>query len=234
MKIAHRELPTAKAAILILGNLEKQLRDVTTPLKMLNEAILPVFGIRSDLQVIRRIGSTRLCKILWSLRNSKLPLRDYNRIFQLGRNGTANDTTFPTVWGSWRSLIERFNLGDELPLGEWLKIVDTAVKQGWGEPSQLAQVDHATFSAVATCHALPPLAIQLWKAAILVSPDASIGQTMVLTGASADAETLIKKLKLATWKVSSVRRDVASSLRELRLGRDFSTWARPLSSRRSV
>ena len=136
--------------------------DTTTPLKKLRESIIPVWGIRWDSQVIRRLSSGRIDEILWSLRNPKLPMKHYNRICSLWRAGLKRDATFPIDWGNWRALIERFNLDDALPLGG-LSVVDTCVETGWEEPTHLALSDAASFSAVATCRKLPFISHHLWK-----------------------------------------------------------------------
>ena len=103
MDILHREPATTQAARLILDNLQKQLRDTSTPRKQLIEAITPAFGIRRDPQVIQMIGPERLRDILRSLRNSKPPRGDYGRINELWNKGIATDNTFPIAWGHWRA-----------------------------------------------------------------------------------------------------------------------------------
>ena len=73
MDIPHRYLATAHAARLVIDRLRTHLMGTSTPRNKLIEAAIPVFGIRWDAQGINRIGSERLCDILWSLRNSELP-----------------------------------------------------------------------------------------------------------------------------------------------------------------
>ena len=206
---------------MVLDNLQKQLGDTSTPLKKLIEAITPIFGIRWDLQVIQRIGSKRLNDIMWSLRNSRLPQKEYARIGDLWRIGAATDGTFPTAWEAWRAILERFNLDDEFPLAKWLPIVDGCIKQGWKEPSELASADAMSFQAVATARSFDPVAIQLWKASVLVFADISEGSSLALKGASANAEQLISRLKATTWVASAVNKDVTKSLGKLRMPKDF-------------
>ena len=195
MEIPNRDLATARAAELVLANLERQLVDPTNPIKLISQALLPVFGIRWDADVIRRVSPGRLRKILWSLRNSKLSTQDYNRVRDLWVTGFGQEIIFPAAWEAWRSLIERFNLDDELRLEAWLPIVDTIIKLGWKEPSHLALADFNSFNAIATHHAWPPTSAQLWKASVIVFAPTSAASTLNLKGASADAETLIEKIK---------------------------------------
>ena len=83
MNIPHRELATAKAAKLVVANLQSKINCKTTPFKELNEAIIPLFGIRWDLAVVRRVGARELRHILRCLRNSPLSKTDYNRVSEL-------------------------------------------------------------------------------------------------------------------------------------------------------
>ena len=72
MNIPQRDIATAEAAKLVLKNLDNALRDTKAPKKLIQAALIPVFGIRWDAQVIRRITRDRLCAILCALRNSNL------------------------------------------------------------------------------------------------------------------------------------------------------------------
>ena len=221
MEIPHRDLATAQAARLVLNNLAKHLFCRSTTRKQLIEALIPVFGIRWDVRVLRRIGTKRLLELLCALRNSAVPRPEYDRISELWKAGLANETTFPVAWEPWRALIERFNLDDELPLSAWLIIVDTCIKQGWGEPTHLAKADYSSFTAVAHSHSFDPLAHQLWKAAVLVFAGNSAGEILNLRGASADAESLLRQLRLANRATLAVTRDVNSSLAKLRMPKSF-------------
>ena len=226
MDIPHRELATTQAARLVLDHLKTHQRDTPTPRQKLIEALIPVFGIRWGSQIIRRIGPIRLCDILWSLRNSKLPQSECNRVNELWHQGLATDNTPPntskTKWEARRALIERFNLDGEIPLAKWLVIVDVCVKQGWLGPSRLATADSLSFTTVVTAHSLDPLDIPLWEASVLVSTGISEGATIALKGASANAEQLIKRLKATSWVSSAVTKDASKPLRKPRLPKTFS------------
>ena len=72
MHIPQREVATAEAAKLVVSRLQTVLADLSSPKKMIVDAALPIFGIRWNAAVIRRVGKEPLRRILWSLRNSKL------------------------------------------------------------------------------------------------------------------------------------------------------------------
>ena len=222
MEIPHRELATFRAARLVVENLSRKLGSTETSAKVLSDAIIPLFGIRWGVGVIRRVGAPLLRHILWQLRNSKLPDRDYNRVSELWKTGIANKATFPALWESWRSLIERFNLDDELPLGGRFVIVDTCIKQHWGDPSLLARVGANSFTAFVTRRNLDLAAFKLWKAAVLIFADASDGVVLALQGASGDAETFIKRVESIAIADNAVRNEVSDSMRRLKLPKSFS------------
>ena len=99
MEIHHTELSTANAAKLFVVNLLSKLNCKTAPHKELNEAIIPLFGIRWDLVAIRRVGARLIRRILWCIRNSKLPDKEYNRITHLWDTGVATTDSFPRRMG---------------------------------------------------------------------------------------------------------------------------------------
>ena len=127
-----------------------------------------------------------------ALRNSKLPTKGYNTLPELWHTGIAIDTAFTDKWECWRALIERFNLDDELPLGEWTPIIDTCVKAGWTCPAKLAIADDHSFANIMHASALPTTSLQLRKAAVLFPTDVSSGAVSALGGASGNAESLFR------------------------------------------
>ena len=118
-------------------------------------------GIRWDIGGIRSVTAGQLSRILRSFRNSRVPLKDYNRLGTLRHNGQANEATSPLAGVGWRALIKRFNVDDELPLEEWIAIVDSCIKLGWEVPSSLALSDThppphpPSFAAFVTRRSLP-------------------------------------------------------------------------------
>ena len=58
MNIPQRDITTAEAAKLVLRNLDNTLRDTKAPKKLIQTALIPVFGIRWDAQVIEGLQAT--------------------------------------------------------------------------------------------------------------------------------------------------------------------------------
>ena len=222
MEIPHREIATIHAAKLVVTNLMGKLKHPETPLKEVREAIIPLFGIRWDLNVVRGVGSSLLRHILWSLRNSELSVKEYNQVSRLWKDGVANSGEFPLAWESWRTLIERFNLDDNLKLEDWIVVIDSCIKSGWKEPYQLAKIDAETFRSFQNKNSLPEISNQLWKAAILLHAECSAGASLALKGASGDAELLLTRLKAVSLADSAIRTDVSESLHKLKLPKSFS------------
>ena len=194
MEIPHRDLATARAADLVVKNLGATLNDTTASAKKLSDAIIPLFGIRWNIDVIRRVGARELRHVLWRLRNSKLSDRDYNRVRELWEFGVAEGSASPAAWETWRTLIERFNLDDERPWADWFVLVDTLKKIGWNEPTNLAKIEAATFNAFREKYSFHYGSIQIWRAAVLVFTDTSAGSAITLKGACEDAESLFNSV----------------------------------------
>ena len=90
--------------------------------------------------------------------------------------------------GSWRSISERFDVDDEIPLRDWSIILDACIKLWRGEPSSLAKVGFLSFNTAANTIQLNATAIQILKADFLVFTEISAGAMLSLKGASGDAE----------------------------------------------
>ena len=124
--------------------------------------------------------------------------------------------------GGRRTLIERFNLDDEIPLGEWFVVVDTCIKLGRAEPAKLALVDALTFNATIAKYELKIETSQLWRACVLVFVDTSAGSSLALKGVSGDAESLIIRLKAVSLAGSAIRKEVSDSMHSMKLPKSFS------------
>ena len=80
MLIPNRDIATSEAANLVLTRLVKILDGVPAPKKMLIEAVFPIFGIRRNATILRRVGKEKLLGISRPRRNSKIDLGSYLRI----------------------------------------------------------------------------------------------------------------------------------------------------------
>ena len=140
-----RASATAAAANLVLASLHRVVRDAQASERALTTAILPVFGIRWSVEVIRRIGSTHVAgsrylnNLLLLLRNSNLKLADYNRASQLWANAFFNDpTNVPDSWEAWRGIDELFDLDDTRTLRGWTPVVQWVANLGFLGPERLS------------------------------------------------------------------------------------------------
>ena len=219
MNIPQRDIATAEAAKLVLGNLERTLRDTKAPRKLIQLAIIPVFGIRWDAQVIRRLTRNRLCRILCSLRNSKLDPLTYRRVSLLWHSASETNNDFPTAWGPWRVTIERFNLDDETKLQDWIEVIDTFIKLGWDAPQKLALVPATQLRPAMEGHPKALQASQLWTASTLLFADLSAASFHVLKGASVNAENFIEQVRSAAQCSRIARTSVKAALNKAKISR---------------
>ena len=182
MNIPQRDIETAEAAKLVLSNLERALHDTKAPEKLLQAALLPVFGIIWDSQVIRSITRDRLCRILCSLRNSKLGPASYRKVSLLWQTASETVSDLPSAWEPWRAVIERFNLDDEMKLIDWVEVIDTFIKLGWGAPQKLALVPATQLRPALEGYPKALQASQLWTAPTLLFADLSSASFLALKG----------------------------------------------------
>ena len=145
MEFPDRASPTSAAAYLVLASLHRVVRDAQASERTLTAAIVPVFGIRRYVEVIRRVGpstvagSRYLNNLLLLLRNPKLKLADYNRASQLWANAFFNDpTNVPDSWEAWRGIDELFDLDDTRTLRGWTPVVQWVANLGFLGPERLS------------------------------------------------------------------------------------------------
>ena len=195
------------------------MRDTNAPKKLLQKAIIPVFGIRWNAQVIRRITSNRLCKILCSLRNSKLDALTYRRLTLFWHSASETSSDFPSEWEPWRAAIERFNLDDEMKLNEWIEVIDTFIKLGWDAPQKLALIPATQLRPALEGHPKALQASQLWTACTLLFADLSSASLLVLKGASENAEKFLQRLNSAALCSSVARSSVKAALNRAKISK---------------
>ena len=220
MFIPQRDLATSQAANIVLTALVRTLADVSSPKKEIIKAVLPIFGIRWNATVIRRVGKEKLRKILWSLRNSKLDLGSYLKVRALWLSADVDEAIFPQRWEPWLTVIERFNLDSDYQLSSWVPVIDTFEKRGWNTPNKLALINHALLQAALADYPQREQALQLWTATVLLFPDLSPASYLILLGASSDAEKLTRKLRTAPLRIKAVIKDTNRGIPELRLSKN--------------
>ena len=219
MNIPQRDIATAEAAKLVLRSLDNTLKDTKAPMKLIQAALIPVFGIRWNAQVIRRITRERLCNILSRLRNSKLDPLTYRRVSLLWHTASETLSDFPTAWEPWRTTIERFNLDDEMQLKDWIEVIDTFVKLGWGSPQKLSLIPATQLRPAVEWHPKALQATQLWTASTLLFADLSSASFHVLKGASENAEKFLQRVKSTTLCSKASRSDVKAALNRSKISK---------------
>ena len=219
MNIPQRDIATAEAAKLALASLERTLRDTQAPKKLIQKAIIPIFGIRWNAQVTRRITRNRLCAILYKLRNSKLDPLTYRRVSLFWQSASETSSDFPSGWEPWRAAIERFTLDDEMQLKDWIEVIDTFIKLGWDAPQKLALIPATQLRPALEGHPKALQASQLWTACTLLFADLSSASLLVLKGASDNAEKFLKRLNSAALCSSVARSDVKAELNRARISK---------------
>ena len=219
MHIPQRDVATAEEANLALSSLQKVLSDTTPPKKLIRNALIPVFSIRWGAQVIRRVTRDRLCRVLCSLRNSKLDSDTYRKISLLRHTSSETETDFPQAWTEWRATIERFNLDDEFKISEWIEVIDTFAKLGWDPPTKLALVSPTQLRTALEGHSKGTAAIQLWTDAVLLFADLSSASFIVLNGASENAEKFLHRLKSDQLCANAARSDIKTALSKSKISK---------------
>ena len=107
MDIPNRDIATAEASGLVLARLRRVFVDATSPKNPTPQAIVPIFGIRWYVRVVRRITFGRLWGILWSLRNSKIDQGGYGKVGQLWLEACEADAESPADWAVRGVILER-------------------------------------------------------------------------------------------------------------------------------
>ena len=221
MLIPHRDLATSGAANLVITQLVNILKDVTSPKKMIIQDVTPIFRIRRNATVLRRVGKEKLRKVLWSMRNSKLDLGTYLKVRILWLSANTDEDDFPQLWEPWRSVIERFNLDDEHKPAFRAPAIDAFIKKGWGAPRKLALIKNPLLQAALTDFPRREADLQLWTATVLLFTDLSSASYLLLKGAASDAEKLISQLRSSPLRLSAVLSDTYSGANKLRLSKKF-------------
>ena len=108
----NRDVAISTAASVVLGKVFAQTSDANTTARQLIQAIMPLYGVSCDRAVIRRADNkSRIDKLFWPLRNSKLPTAEYGRLGSFFMNAYGAVSPLPGDLSGWRLLTERFRFG---------------------------------------------------------------------------------------------------------------------------
>ena len=219
MHIPQWDIAAGQAEELVRDNMRKVSRGTPSPKKLIQDALIPVFGIRWDASAGRRVKSTRICNIIWHIRNSKLDSLTYRGISLLRNTFIEEETDPPSAWADWGAAIERFNLDGEFNLSEWAEVIETSTKLGWSSPSKLALVSSTQLRTSIEGHAKGTAALQLRTASALLFADVSSDAFLVLKGASGNAGKIIRRLKNAHLCSNAARPDVKTALNKSKISK---------------
>ena len=101
---------TIAASDLVLKNVERTLRDTSTPINRIRAALVPLFGIQWNKQVICGLAANRFNDILKKLRNRGIDTTSYDKLAALWQDAFTVSTAQPPKWKMWVPLIQRFRL----------------------------------------------------------------------------------------------------------------------------
>ena len=222
--ISNRDIAIAAAAELALAHLNLSIRATPATSLLLEQAIVPIFGIRWSAQALRRVGTSSLNEILCLLRNSPLSQASYARLAQLWKDALLVDpANFPLDWEIWRSLIENFNLDERFPLVTWIPVAQWCLGHNHTSPPTLALATAGALTLTATDFSPQSQLHLLWRTSVIAFADHSPATTARLTGSSRCAEDFRRHLKATDLKSSHSAKRIRISCERLRLERTFLT-----------
>ena len=211
METVDRDVATAHVAASLATRLEKALLGPADNPASLKDAEFPLFGIRWAREVVQKVGPRWLNRLLAFSRNSPLTISSYRSTASLLKDAMKDDLSFPPVWENWRVLSERFGLDTKSPLPNLLPVVHWRALQGWFRPFELSAPSFAEIKMRDSVLPDPPIAVDLWKAAVLVYASTSEGPGPALRGVSQEAEAIITRVRDASLQASASALDVARS-----------------------
>ena len=208
MDIANRVLATTESADLAVKALERTAAGRDPPAQDLFCAIIPVFEIRWSSEVVRRIGSSRINPLIRRLRNSNLPLDRYNRIDSMWKGAISNDVSnFPKPWDGWRSIGERFGMGEVADLIDWLPVGQWFVDQKLHDPRRLDAATQSQLNTLLSGATVASDARKLGRSAAIAfaesPPPAGVLESMMHP--RPDADSLLKDVRDAPFSRSDRR-----------------------------
>ena len=195
MEIKNRNIAVTSAALIVLNETNKVVANPRASSKELVRAIIPLFGIRWNKEVCQRVGGGDITKLLYRLRNSKLPPSSYQRVSDLFNTACSLEGPLPPNWVEWLNIIEKFELDNSISLENWREIINDIRAIGFESPLMLAGIRIREATQTFYDLSKPKESRLLWQACALQFFEPSDGNLLVLQDASKDAERLIEKLK---------------------------------------
>ena len=128
---------------------------------------------------------------------------------------------FPSEWGTCRSFLRTFDLGELYPLQSWIPRIRWCVNNGFPFPPDLSRAAVAPLPRNSPDFSPQPQLRLLWRSSVVARPDPSAETTAQLTGASSCAETFLQTLKATDVRPSQAAKMVTLSWKRIRLTRTF-------------
>ena len=148
MDVEKSNIATISAADLLLARAERLIKSPDSSLRNLRAAILPLFGIQWNKQIICAITTNRLNSLLQMLRNRNLDSGTYDKLANFWQDAFHISTAHPPEWLAWLPLIQRFRLNDRF---SWTTLYDTLPflnMKGYLSPEDLAVLTSSVFESI--------------------------------------------------------------------------------------
>ena len=136
---------TIAAATLVIANVERILRDTSSPLKKIRADLAPLFGIQWNKQVICGLTANRFNDLLKFLRGRGLDSQTYNQLTTLWQDAFTVSTSHPPEWLLWAPLIQSFRLQDRFSWPALYASLPLLQQKGYSSPENLATLPAMTF-----------------------------------------------------------------------------------------
>ena len=147
MDIGKSNTATISAADLLLSRAERMIISSDSSLKTMRAALIPLFGIQRNKQIICAIATNRLNSLLQMLRNRSLGQSTYDKLSSLWQDAFHISTARPPEWLLWIPLIRRFRLNDRF---SWTTLYETLPflhLKGYSSPGNLDILTSSVFES---------------------------------------------------------------------------------------
>ena len=128
----------------------------------------------------------------------------------------------PSAWGSWRGLIENFDLVANFPLPAWVPAIQWRMGNGSPLPPSLAQAATSSLSTLLADFSPQSKLHLIWRPTVVAFADPSASDASRPAGPSRRSETFLRNLKATDLKSHHAAFRVSLSCQRLRLPRVFS------------
>ena len=197
--LSNVDSAVAQAAALAWGHLARQVADPEASAAKLAQAIVPVYGISWNRNVItsQAVGGTNeINRVLCLLRNSNLARSEYVRLAAFMKRAYSHSSLFPPEMGEWHDVAQRYRLEMHFPWGQLLATSTQLVAAGFPLPSNLAEVHVSELHSMATASPFPVVLRALWSSARMAyAPLSSAGEDLTPAHELFTQDSLVKAIR---------------------------------------